>query len=142
MKRFGSSTLRNRRTLALPNIWKNGAVDFIIASISGETSGKVNRNCRMRRTLLSPFAIVATGCRAGRAGPAPSHPFLHPGSRSARFGRRNREDAVRWRPELTRRHLLRGSAAALAAPLGTGALAQTAPQLSWPNRPVKVIVPY
>jgi tripartite-type tricarboxylate transporter receptor subunit TctC len=41
--------------------------------------------------------------------------------------------------KITRRHLLQGSAAALAAPaLGTGAQAQT----GWPNRPVKVIVPY
>ncbi len=41
--------------------------------------------------------------------------------------------------DISRRHLLQGSAAALAAPaLGTGAFAQTA----WPNRPVRVIVPY
>jgi tripartite-type tricarboxylate transporter receptor subunit TctC len=40
---------------------------------------------------------------------------------------------------LTRRHLLKASTAALAAPmLGKGAWAQAA----WPNRPVKVIVPY
>ena len=40
---------------------------------------------------------------------------------------------------ITRRHLLQGSAAALAAPaLGTGAFAQAA----WPSRPVRVIVPY
>ena len=41
--------------------------------------------------------------------------------------------------QITRRQLLQGSAATLAAPmLGTGALAQG----TWPNRPVRVIVPY
>ena len=41
--------------------------------------------------------------------------------------------------DISRRHLLQGSVAALAAPmLGTGALAQAA----WPTRPVRVIVPY
>ena len=41
--------------------------------------------------------------------------------------------------QITRRHLLQGSAAALATPmLGTGASAQSA----WPNRPVRVVVPY
>ncbi|MET0669608.1 MAG: tripartite tricarboxylate transporter substrate-binding protein [Xanthobacteraceae bacterium] len=41
--------------------------------------------------------------------------------------------------KFTRRQLLQGSGAALAAPmLGTGAWAQA----SWPNRPVRVVVPY
>ena len=41
--------------------------------------------------------------------------------------------------KITRRQLLQASAATLAAPmLGTGALAQAA----WPNRPVRVVVPY
>ncbi len=43
------------------------------------------------------------------------------------------------RIELNRRAIVKGAAAALAAPmLGTGAFAQAA----WPNRPVRVIVPY
>ncbi len=41
--------------------------------------------------------------------------------------------------QITRRQLLQGSAATLATPmLGTGALAQS----TWPNRPIRVVVPY
>ncbi len=46
---------------------------------------------------------------------------------------------MRRTSNINRRRLLQASAAALAAPaLGTAALAQTA----WPNRPVRVVVPY